>query len=240
MKNIFVSYRRQDTPFATGWLCERLRSHFGSDHVFLDVDQIHPGVNFRERIREALKTCDVVLVMIGKHWLGDDTPGGGRIRDAKDWVRLEVSTAFAENVPVLPVQVQGAALPTQEELPDELSELPDIQAASLEAGREFNRHVEDLVLAIEKLPQKGAVVSAPVSASGTSPNISGLVLEFLKRYDRWYFNAARIHRWGGNKPGFEALADFSENKIRDTLKQLAADGQATSKMGKKSRLYKVA
>jgi len=178
--------------------------------------------------------------MIGEHWLGDDTSGGGRIRDPKDWVRLEVSTAFAENVPVLPVQVQGAALPIQEKLPSELSELPDIQAASLQAGREFNRHVEELVAAIEKLPPRGTDVTGSVSPSPPSPNISGLVLEFLKKYDRWYFNAARIHKWGGNKPGFEVLAEFSESKIRETLKQLAIDGKVKSKRGNKSTIYRIA
>jgi len=239
MKNIFVSYRRLDTPFATGWLCERLRSHFGRDHVFLDVDEIHPGVNFRKRIREALHTCDVVLVVIGHHWLGDDRSGGARLCDPEDWVRLEVSTAFAENVPVLPVQVQGAPLPTEEQLPEGMSELPDIQSASLQAN-EFDRHVEELVAAIEKLPQRGSVVTVSDDTLTDSVDFSGLILEFLGKYDRWYFNAARIHRWGGNKPGFAALADFSETKIRTTLKELASDGKVKSKKGKSSRLYKIA
>lgn len=240
MKKIFISYRRQDTPFASGWLCERLKKHYGTDNVFLDVD-LHPGENFRDRIRKALDTCDVVLVMIGQNWLGEDTPGRARIFDPEDWVRVEVSTAFTKDVLVIPVLVQRAPIPKEEQLPKDLSELLYITYASLDAGSEFDGHVEKVIEAIEKLRKPATGTSPHVRASEDPLNISTLVIKFLTKYDRWYFNSARIQKWGGNQPGFEALAAFSQKKIRDTLKQLEAEHKVKSKMGKtKSRIYKIA
>ena len=70
MAHIFVSYRREDSMAITGRLCDRLRNAFGQDNVFLDIDNVPYGVDFVEQIETTLKKCDVVLVVIGQHWLG--------------------------------------------------------------------------------------------------------------------------------------------------------------------------
>ena len=47
---IFMSYRREDTAMAAGWLYDRLRERFGASQIFKDVDTIRPGEDF---VREA-------------------------------------------------------------------------------------------------------------------------------------------------------------------------------------------
>ena len=68
---IFISYRRDETDFPASWLYERLVAHFGPDQVFKDVDSIELGDDFAEVIADAVGACDVLLVLIGAHWLAE-------------------------------------------------------------------------------------------------------------------------------------------------------------------------
>ena len=69
MAKIFVSYRRQDSPYVAPTLKDRLEQRFGENSVFLDIENIPIGVDFRERINLAVRHCDVMLVLIGDAWL---------------------------------------------------------------------------------------------------------------------------------------------------------------------------
>ncbi|MAD80046.1 MAG: toll/interleukin-1 receptor domain-containing protein [Pirellulaceae bacterium] len=249
MKKIFVSYRRDDTPFATGWLCERLKDHFGSDKVFVDVDNIPLAANFRQYIQDALHDCDVVLAMIGDRWLATADSGKSRIHDQSDWVRVEIDAAFSEQIPCLPVLVNGASIPNEKQLPDTLSELPDINAATLRSGNSFDHDIAKLIEGIEKLPSRDSVAPVEVGPeiddleSGTTSSkneLAEMVVRFLSLYDRWYFNAPRIHQWGGNKADFRVFRNYSVDEIRQTLNQLVIDGKLASRISKKgSTVFKI-
>ena len=43
---IFLSYRRDDSRYATRSIYDRLSAHFGEDAVFMDVDTIEAGLDF--------------------------------------------------------------------------------------------------------------------------------------------------------------------------------------------------
>jgi hypothetical protein len=77
MSKIVISYRRADSEAMAGRIRDRLANEFGEDSVFMDIDSIPIGVNFRDYIAEALKDTDILLVIIGQRWLGDQ---GGRAR----------------------------------------------------------------------------------------------------------------------------------------------------------------
>jgi hypothetical protein len=57
----------------------------------MDVDTIEPGSDFVEAIQESVGSCDVLIAMIGAHWLSviDPVGGGRRLNDPEDSVRLE-------------------------------------------------------------------------------------------------------------------------------------------------------
>jgi hypothetical protein len=55
--NIFINYRRGDTAATAGRLRDQLVREFGANHVFMDVDNIPPGVDFSEHLREKLAKC---------------------------------------------------------------------------------------------------------------------------------------------------------------------------------------
>jgi flagellar biosynthesis GTPase FlhF len=124
MRGIFISYRRDDAEGQAGRLFDDLSTHFGRDAVFMDVAGIKKGLDFRRIIEEHVTSCGVLLVMIGKRWLSaTDSKGKRRLDDPNDFVRLETAAALSRDIPVIPVLVHDAVMPTEQELPDVLKEL---------------------------------------------------------------------------------------------------------------------
>src|ERR1700758_3498680 len=118
MNGIFISSRRDDAAGYAGRLYDRLAAHFSADRVFMDVQGIEPGVDFVEAIERALGSCEILIVLIGKDWLAAaDTAGRRRLDDPTDFVRLETATALNRGIRVVPVLVEGVAMPRAEQLP---------------------------------------------------------------------------------------------------------------------------
>jgi TIR domain len=69
MPKLFISYRREDSEGLTGRIYDRLVAHFGKEEVFFDIDTIPPGVDFVEHLGKAVSQCDILLAIIGEHWL---------------------------------------------------------------------------------------------------------------------------------------------------------------------------
>ena len=61
---VFISYRREETAYAAGWLYDRLARHFGGGQVFKDVDSIQLGDDFVEVITRVVGSCDVLTKRI--------------------------------------------------------------------------------------------------------------------------------------------------------------------------------
>ena len=152
---IFVSYRRDDSAGYAGRLYDYLSAHFGANSIFMDIDAIEPGEDFRKIISKAVETCDVVLVMLGKQWINiTDAQGRRRLDNPKDWVRMEVSAALSDRrIRVIPVLVRDATMPSDKELPEGLKELVWRNAIELSDSR-FQHDVNKLIRVIERIPAK--------------------------------------------------------------------------------------
>jgi TonB family protein len=121
---IFVSYRRSDSQGEAGRLFDDLVQHFGEALIFMDVAAIEAGRDFRKAIEEGVTKCGVLLVVIGVEWLdAKDERGARRLDDPSDFVRIETASALKRDIPVIPVLVRGARMPSAEQLPEELKEL---------------------------------------------------------------------------------------------------------------------
>ena len=108
---IFVSYRRADSAGHAGRLVDQLKSRF-SDQVFFDVDSIKPGADFHEVIEDTFSKCGAAVVLIGKRWLERDQamPPFG---DSKDVITQEIRIAMESKLPIVPVLIDGASMPTE-------------------------------------------------------------------------------------------------------------------------------
>lgn len=109
---IFVSYRRDDSALHTRSLRRRLAEHGPRYEVFRDVDHLLPGGRFRHELVDAVDGCDVVLVVVGRHWRAPENRRDG----TTDYVWLELSTAVARGVPLVVALVDRGALPPPGEI----------------------------------------------------------------------------------------------------------------------------
>src|SRR5262245_32492556 len=110
MSKIFLSYRRQDSAGVAGRIYDRLRAHFGEDAVFIDLDSIPFGADFRQHISSAVDQCGILLALIGRNWAGE-AGNPRRIDDPRDFVRIEIESALERNLPVIPILIDRAPMP---------------------------------------------------------------------------------------------------------------------------------
>jgi hypothetical protein len=149
---IFISYRREESRGDAGRLYDRLALHFGKKQLFRDVDAIAPGDRFPEILNEKLKTCDVLLAVIGPKWLTVRQGKLRRLDDPADYVRREIAAALERKIPVIPVLVGKAFMPRAQELPPALESLGSCQAAELREDR-FHADVDELIKRIAALAE---------------------------------------------------------------------------------------
>jgi len=158
MSRIFISYRREDSSDVVGLLFDYLEAHFGRQAVFMDVESIPLGVDFRDHIRAALDQCGVVLVVIGSRWLTvADEKGSARLLDPDDHVRIEIEQALQRDVPVIPVLVSGGKIPAPDQVPSSLTSLSFHNAATLRSGPDFKGDVNRLVSSIQRFLRSAAI-----------------------------------------------------------------------------------
>ena len=151
MSGIFISYRRADSGDTARRLHEFLGARFGEASVFIDVETIEAGADFAEAIDTTVRLSDGLVAVIGTTWLtAADAEGRRRLDDPADWVRLEIATALARGVKVIPVLVDGARMPAERELPGSLAALARHQALDLRGAR-FEEDAGRLATALERL-----------------------------------------------------------------------------------------
>lgn len=148
---IFISYRRDDEPHLAGRLNDHIVAEFGRARVFMDVDSIDPGLDFIDVINNALEKCQVLLVLMGTKWIdASDSHGKRRLDNSCDYVRLEVESALARGIRVIPVLVEGVRMPYADELPERMSSLVRRNAVTISHGR-FNADVDRVIEVLRRV-----------------------------------------------------------------------------------------
>ena len=142
---IILSYRRDDSAGVTGRIFDRLAQEFGTDRVFMDIDSMPAGVDFHDHLQTILADCGALLVVIGKSWRSQRKGQLARIMDPDDWVRIEVETALERSIPIVPLLIDGAALPSRDQLPESLWPLLRRNALPVDSGRDFHAQLSRLV-----------------------------------------------------------------------------------------------
>ena len=160
---LFVSYRRDDAAGYARALYDELVRRFSDERVFMDVDDIAPGVAFDEAIRRAVREASVLLVLIGRRWAGPREGSLPRLHDPQDVVRHEIETGFSLGLRVIPVLLDGAPMPREDELPESLRPLSRRQAVPLDNTR-FSSDVQQLVAAV--YAALGESAPSPMAAGG--------------------------------------------------------------------------
>lgn len=148
---IFLSYRRDDSADITGRIYDRLVQHFGKRAIFRDIDAIPLGVDFRVHIDQMVSQCNILLVIIGPVWITitDTISGQRRLDDPEDFVRLEVESALARSIPVVPLFVRGATVPKENELPGRLKDIVYRNGIPIRPDPDFHNDLDRLIQELE-------------------------------------------------------------------------------------------
>ena len=148
-QKVFISYRRDDSRYQARLIYDALTQVVPRDNVFMDVDLIPAGADFRNILRGWVEQCDTLLALIGPGWLSATDPNTGRIRlnDPDDFVRIEIATALERNITVVPVLLDGASIPDVAALPPDLAQLPYRNAENVD----HSRFTDDVARLIRKL-----------------------------------------------------------------------------------------
>jgi len=154
---IFMSYRRTDSQYATDHIYEQLVKHFGDGRVFMDIDAIPLGVNFRDYIDEQISTSEIVLAIIGDHWLNAvDENGELRLHNPHDFVRLEIEAALKQGIKLIPIYIGNVQNISVKKLPKSLADLPLLNATQIRRGNDFYSDVNKLIRGLEQILQEQA------------------------------------------------------------------------------------
>ena len=159
--HLFISYRREGGGGHAGRLLDVMARHLGRQRVFMDATGIAPGTNFASSLRAALQQCNAMAVIVTPGWSQISDANGPRLQRTDDWVRLEIETALAMGIRVVPALVASAQMPSADALPLSLQAFAECQAVDLRDAS-WEEDVRRLVntLGLQVHPQYGAAVAA--------------------------------------------------------------------------------
>jgi hypothetical protein len=177
MTGIFVNYRRDDAPGVAGRLFDRLSTTFAQSEMFMDVDAMKPGLDFVKQLDEQVSKCNVMLAIIGPGWLNArDEKGRRRLDLPRDSVRVELASALKREIPVIPLLVNGTAMPSEDDLPDDLKPLANRHGLELRHSR-FAADSDAVIRALTEImpAQRRYLRTAAVAAAVAAVCLLGAV-----------------------------------------------------------------
>ena len=154
---VFISYRRSEDSHVVGRLGDRIRRDYPAAEIFVDTDAMPVGTPIPAVLDARIRASDVVLVVIGPRWLS--LVGNNNLRrldDPADFVRQEVAAALSHQRPVVPVLIDGAKMPSAQDLPDNIVGLAVAPGLPLRA-EDFGPDATRLLARLEPLIKHGSI-----------------------------------------------------------------------------------
>lgn len=227
MPKIFISYRREDSQYQADRLHNALKKYVADPErdVFIDVDNLPIGVDFADHLDAQVAQCDVLLALIGSAWLNASAgPGGARrLDDPKDFVRIEIASALKRGIPVAPVLLDGAAMPREDQLPDDLKALVrrngvEIRRATFDV--DIDRLIRGLSLGDKALRTKrpGAAVASGKTSTGRGVGIGlGILAGLIAVAVGGWVWMANPGNWRGGGDQAASQAEPTEIATKDPV-----------------------
>ncbi|MBZ0283084.1 MAG: TIR domain-containing protein [Anaerolineae bacterium] len=168
MPRIFISYRKADSAAYAERIDRLLHDIYKRKNVMVNLVAL-PEETLQATIQKTVATCDVVLVVIGSKWLKVlDSRGIPRLYNPDDMNRVEIETAIKTKRTIIPVLVDGAAMPSPDDLPPALRELASLNAIVLRPEPDFAEDFKRLRWVIDgAFPGESTAQSADSSSTAT-------------------------------------------------------------------------
>ena len=142
MPKIFVSYRRADTQERAHRIADWLILKYGRENVFIDVDTIGAGEDFKLKIEDSLHQTDVLLIIIGDKWVEilNERLGSPDL----DLVRHEVTIGLERVQMVIPVLTRRDIDIRATYLPDDIKPMMRRNFRFARGEQDFHRDMQHL------------------------------------------------------------------------------------------------
>jgi CHASE2 domain-containing sensor protein len=141
---VFISYRRDDSIVHARLIYAELSQRLGTDAVFMDIEDIPYGGDFKQAIDARLSDCAVVIAVIGPRWSEQLRRRAG----ADDYVHHELARALSLGKRLLPVLVGRATPPAAADVPADLQGLCRLNQLTLD-DRSLKPHLNALLEAVQ-------------------------------------------------------------------------------------------
>ena len=172
--SVLIAHHREDTSAYAREVSASLRTWFGEDAASFGVSALLDGEDFTEAVDRAVRSCDVVLVLIGSDWLSRV------VDDRDDRVRYYVASALRYGVTTVPVIVEGAATPDLENLPSEIAPLARIPTVPLRRS-EWKSDLARLLRLVEDIiGDRASTVATAKPSEGAKPGREGVTAGMIR------------------------------------------------------------
>jgi hypothetical protein len=134
----------------------------------MDFKSLRPGSNFVKQIVKTIGSCKALIVFIGPKWINSLDERNKKIEDslAEDYVMIEIAAAINIGIPVIPLLLDGAKMPREKEIPDDLKAFAKHHAFEISTKR-WQYDVKSLIAALKDLTGGKWKSKALVTAGGT-------------------------------------------------------------------------
>jgi formylglycine-generating enzyme required for sulfatase activity len=162
-----------------------------------------------------------MISVIGPGWLdARDKDGKRRLDNPEDFVRFEIKEALSRDIPVLPVLLDGATVPSREALPEDMRGMLRWQGMALHARR-FEADAADIAKALRRMlaerEKRGAPVWAALAAAAGALAIGAYGGQYALSGMNW------------PAPGIAPVADDALRRERDAAREAAEQAGRESK-----------
>jgi hypothetical protein len=150
-RDIFISYRSDDSEGWTSFIGTHLQKEFGDDRVYLDADSLEPGQRYADVLLAHVTAAKVFIPVVGRNWLRATNKNSGmrRLDEPLDLLRREIETAIAGHKLIIPVMVDGADIPAPADLPSSIRSLFEIEVVRI-TGKTKKGDIARLLLSVRK------------------------------------------------------------------------------------------
>lgn len=229
---LFYSYSHKDEAFR-----EKLETHLSilrrNGYISEWHDRrISAGSEWEVDINYNLEEADIILLLVSSNFLASDY--------CYDTETIRALEKHKEKQAIVIPIILSPCLWLESKL-SELQSLPRDNRAVTTFDNEdvaWLEVAEGILDALRSLPEK-APTSAHIDKPLSSSESSQLILDFLNKYNSWFFSPLRIKKWGARQPGFEHLSRMTTKGIKAHLEQHTSSGKVKTTISQKGNtIYK--
>jgi formylglycine-generating enzyme required for sulfatase activity len=129
---VFINYRRGLNRKDAQHLFTQLLLHFPRHRLFIDEKGLDAAPDWLHELERQVADSVIMLALIGPGWAdARGERGERRLDNREDFVRFEIGEAIRREIPLIPVRIDNAPMPSAAELPQDLWLMTRPQASLL-------------------------------------------------------------------------------------------------------------